>query len=252
MAKWQRSPRFGLWFWLCIATLTVSSPVFAGPPYMTDDPEPTDTGHWEDYLFVLGTHFPSETTGQLGFEFNYGAAPDLQLSVTAPLNYDEPNGYRFGSGDIQLGAKYRFLHQSEDSWMPDVSVYPSLSLPTASRIFGVQQPSLYLPIWMQKDFGKWSTFGGVGYDINPGRGNRNFQFVGWAVTRSVTERLNIGVEIYHQTAATVGGTALTNLGIGVIYQLTKHFALMASGGPGFEKPSQSGQASFYASVQLTY
>ena len=24
---------------------------FAGPPYLTDDPIPTDTGHWEIYAF---------------------------------------------------------------------------------------------------------------------------------------------------------------------------------------------------------
>jgi hypothetical protein len=33
--------------------------------------------------------------------------------------------------------------------------------------------------------------------------------------------------------------------------MSKHFALMASGGPGVESPAQSGQAAFYASIQYT-
>jgi hypothetical protein len=44
---------------------------------------------------------------------------------------------------------------------------------------------------------------------------------------------------------------LTNVALGIIYQMSKHFALMASGGPGVESPAQSGQAAFYASIQYT-
>ena len=49
----------------------------AGPPFLTDDPEPTDLGHWEIYapLFEAdGTGGDFE--GTLGTEINYGAAPD--------------------------------------------------------------------------------------------------------------------------------------------------------------------------------
>ena len=28
----------------------------AGPPFLTDDPEPVDYQHWEAYLFTLGDH----------------------------------------------------------------------------------------------------------------------------------------------------------------------------------------------------
>jgi hypothetical protein len=33
---------------LVLSAATVS-PSIAGPPYVTDDPEPTETGHWENY-----------------------------------------------------------------------------------------------------------------------------------------------------------------------------------------------------------
>ncbi len=238
--------------WLAIASLAVASPAMAGPPYVTDDPEPTETGHWEDYAFVTETHVPGETQGEAGLQFNYGGAKDLQLSANLPLDYDHRSGYRFGAGDINLSAKYRFLHQSDHSWSPDVAVFPALNVPTAGRTFGSGHVSLFLPVWLQKDFGKWSVFGGGGYDINPGDRNRSFTLVGGALTRSVTERLNLGVELYHQTPAVVGEHAQTNLGVGVIYQLTKHIALMASGGPGLESPRDAGQSAVYVSLQLTY
>ena len=36
----------------CVA----STAAVAGPPFLTDDPQPTDTGHWEIYNFVQGAH----------------------------------------------------------------------------------------------------------------------------------------------------------------------------------------------------
>jgi hypothetical protein len=37
---------------LCAVALCASmEPAFAGPPFITDDPEPVDLGHWEVYGF---------------------------------------------------------------------------------------------------------------------------------------------------------------------------------------------------------
>ena len=232
-----------------VVALSAAAPVMAGPPYVTDDPEPTNTGGWENYLYVTGTNTPGDTEEEAGIELNYGAAPDLQLSASLPIDYDHVDGYRFGGGDIDLGAKYRFVHQSPDSWLPDVAIFPSVSLLTAARTLGPQHLSLFLPLWMEKDFGAWSTFGGGGYTINPGDGNRDYQLFGWAVARTITSRLNIGVEVYHQTASVVHGKSLTNIALGFVFQMSKHLALMASGGPGVESPAKSERSAFYASIQ---
>jgi len=85
----------------------------AGPPYVTDDPEPTDTGHWEIYNFITATHTPGDTSGQGGFDINYGAAKDLQLTAVIPIDLE--SGARAGLGDIELAVKYRFLHQADGS-----------------------------------------------------------------------------------------------------------------------------------------
>jgi hypothetical protein len=184
-------------------------------------------------------------------ELNYGAANNVQLSLTLPENYIESPALRAGGGDVSASAKWRFLHAPDDSWLPDAAVFPAVTFPSGARAFGAGHGSLFVPVWLEKDFGPWSTFGGGGYAVNPDVGQRNFALVGCALTRSFGARLNLGVEIYHQTRAIVGGPASTNLGFGAVYQMTKHWALMASGGPGLQAPSRSGASAFYVSLQFT-
>lgn len=234
-----------------LAGLATAWPVLAGPPYTTDDPEPTPTGHWEDRLFFNGLQSPGLTTGQTGFDFNYGGAKDLQLTLLVPLDYQNGGKTFAGMANIQLSAKYRFLHQSDHSWVPDVALFPEVILPTQAHAFGPARIGFYIPIWLEKDFGAWSTFGGAGYDINPGPGNRNFTLAGWAVTRQVSKRLNLGVEVFHETPQVVGAKALTAVAAGAVWQFTEHFALMASAGPGVQADKSAGQGVFYVALQFT-
>ena len=234
-----------------VAVLALAAPAWAGPPYVTDDPEPTRTGGFENYALVTGVNTGAGTVGQAAVELNYGAAPNLQLSLYEPLDIDTVRSQRAGGGDLQLSAKYRFLQPAKGSWAPDLAVFPAVTFPTGAGAFHTGHVSLFLPLWLEKDLGKWSSFGGGGYDINPGAGQKSFALVGWAITRSFSKRLNLGLEVYHQTPQTVGGPATTNLGMGAIYQLTKHWALMASGGPGLQDPRRAGASAFYASLQFT-
>ena len=69
----------------------------------------------------------------------------------------------------------------------------------------------FIPIWLQKDFGDWTTYGGGGYWINPGPGNRNYWFAGWLLQRQVTKQLALGAEVFHQTASMAGRRRLHRL-----------------------------------------
>src|SRR5262244_2485552 len=98
-----------------IASLALPCVAFAGPPYFSDDPEPTDYRHFEIYTFTNGTHVRGDTSGVGGIDFNYGGAPDLQLTAVIPFAYDSPSGAKTASGlgNVELAAKYRFLHQDD-------------------------------------------------------------------------------------------------------------------------------------------
>ena len=71
---------------IALATVLLARPALAGPPYVSDDPEPTDYKHFEIYTFSNGTATRGDIAGASGIDFNYGAAPDLQLTVTPTLS----------------------------------------------------------------------------------------------------------------------------------------------------------------------
>jgi hypothetical protein len=133
---------------IIVVILTLGRPAVAGPPYVSDDPQPTDYKHFEIYTFGSGTAARGGTSGAAGIDFNYGAAPDLQVTATLPAGFDSPVGGKtsVAPSNIELAAKYRFLHQDSFGW--DVAVFPRVFLPSGSNTVGDNRVSLLLPIWV--------------------------------------------------------------------------------------------------------
>jgi len=210
---------------------SLASPALAGPPYLTDDPAPTDTGHWEIYAFTSGDGRRSTIDADAGLDLNYGALPGVQLTATLPMSFShEPHqGWHSGTGDAELAVKYRFFN--DEAHGLSAAIFPRVILPTASHAPG-EKTRLLLPLWLQKDFaGGTSLLGGGGYTVNPGKRNRDFWQAGLALTHDVSKTLSLGAEITHQGAESVGGTAQTRAGLGANVQLSDHYALLFSGGP---------------------
>ena len=223
---------------------------FAGPPYLTDDPVPTDTGHWEIYAFAAGEGHGSTLDADAGLDLNYGASPGVQLTATVPLSFaHEPHqGWQSGTGDLELAVKYRFFEEHELGI--SAAAFPRLILPTAAHA-PREHTRMLLPLWAEKDFsGGTSLFGGGGYMINPGRENRDFWQAGVAVTQDVSKRLSLGAEVTRQGSDTDGGTAQTRAGLGSSVQLSDHYALLFSGGPTWAD-HRTGYH-FYAALSLVY
>lgn len=217
--------------------LLAAGSAWAGPPFITDDPEPVELGHWEVYAFSAGAIGASDASGVgPSVEINYGAAPNLQLHFIGNLAYDEPAGGPavMGLGDTELGAKYRLITPGGGDWWPQVGVFPLLEIPTgaARRNLGAGYTQAFLPIWIQKDFGKWTTYGGGGYWINPGPGNRNYWLAGWLLQRQVTRKLALGAELYHTTSSMVGRGGSIGFDFGGQYDFTDHYHLLFSVGRG--------------------
>ena len=230
---------------LAIALLATAA--HAGPPFLTDDPEPTETGHLEIYAPLFEAEGSgNDFQGSFGAEINYGPVKDVQLTVGLPLAYThDASGWTSGAGDLAASVKYRFYH--DEAAGVQIAVFPGITLPTASKGLGAGHVAALLPIWAQKDIGKWSVFGGGGYAINPGVGNRNYWTGGVALTRQFGDKLLVGLEADRQGADAVGGHATNSLGLGAIYDLPGPFRLLASGGPTFE---DRGGRSFHAFAAL--
>jgi hypothetical protein len=237
---------------LAIGVVAAVTLTRAGPPFVTDDPEPVEYQHWEVYLGSQYEHSGNGAGGTLPHvEVNYGVIPNLQLHLIAPVSFDAPSGAssQFGYGDTELGAKYRFLEEADGR--PQVGVFPQVELPTgdSARGLGSGHTQIFLPVWLQKSFGTWTTYGGAGYRINPGAGHRSFWFTGWLIQKQVRFNLTVGAEIFHETAQSDGGDSETKLNVGVIWDLDETRHILASIGPTIQGPTGY-QA--YLAFQLTF
>jgi hypothetical protein len=205
----------------------------AGPPYLTDDPEPTDYQHWEAYLFTTGDHAGgSYSINGPAAELDYGAFPDTQVSLGIGMATAAGGGMQTASGfgDVAFSVKYRFLHET-NGW-PELAVFPGLTLPTGdtNRGLGNGRPTYHLPLWAQKSFGPWTLDTGGGVFLNPAPGERDYPYGGLLLQRDCGEHLSLGGELFAQGQDADGDHGFAALNFGGSYIVTEHFRVQASAG----------------------
>ncbi|MGH8261402.1 MAG: hypothetical protein ACREUG_17100 [Steroidobacteraceae bacterium] len=226
----RATPRRAAAVALSLALAATLIPLFAlaGPPFQTDDPEPVDLGHYEFYVFSAADSTPDESD-PVGpaFEFNWGALPNTQLHAVLSFGAIVPSGAEpseYGLLDTELGVKYRFIEQTKDR--PELGIFPMIELPTgdASRGLGVGRSWYKLPLWIQKDWGPWTTYGGGGYEVFHQSGYDSFPYAGWLLQRDLGEKWTLGGEVwYHgaEGAATPLDHPATMLDFGGYYYFRK-------------------------------
>ena len=205
---------------------------YAGPPFNTDDPQPVDFKHWEFYISSLSTFRRDIWTGTSPhIEVNYGLAPGLQVHLLLPMNYNylPHHSADFGYGNTEFGAKYCFIHETESS--PQVGIFPILEIPTIRNSeFSNGKVQVFLPVWVQKSWGKLTTYGGVGYCINPGTTHRNWIFTGAEVQYEFSTGFMLGGELYYHSADADGSKSVTACSIGGSINFSEKFHFIFSAG----------------------
>lgn len=233
------------------ASLVVCSLAHAGPPFLTDDPEPVDLHHAEINIAAQGTRTDLSQGGTFGAELNYGCAENTQCHIALPGAYTGPflANMRAGIGDAELGVKYRFVNRTEDQFM--AAIYPTLYLPTgnASRGLGNGRAQLLLPLWVQKSWGKWDYDVGLSYLMNPAVGARNSWYEGLLVRHPLGEGVTGGAEIFHRSSTARDTPATSGVNVGLVVKLAEGRNLLASVGRAFEGVSAN-RSSFYVAYQL--
>ncbi len=219
-----------------LPAVLLAGPLFGGPPFLTDDPEPVEYRHWEAYLFANGDR--ADDAGIVNApaaELNYGVAPETQLHLVVPLTNFSASGEptHAGLGDTELGVKYRFVRETDQH--PQIGVFPMVELPTgrASRGLGNGRAWYRLPVWLQKSLGPWTTYGGGGIALNPASGQRNYGFGGWLVQRDFGPHLTLGAEIFRQGPDTHDDRGFTAANAGGYLNFTENLSLLFSGGRSF-------------------
>ena len=233
-----------------LALVSLATPTRAGPPYLTNDPAPTDTGHWEIYAFATGEAWRSNVDTDAGIELNYGPVKDMQLSAAFPVSFSHTRfeGWSSGTGHVELGVKYRFFNDGRSGI--SAAVFPKAILPTSSLAHH-EKTRFQLPLWVGKDLGGGANlFGGGGYTIHPGPGNKDFWQANVAITQTLNPKVSFGAEIMRQGSDTFGGTAQTRAGVGSTIKLGEHYGLLFSGGPTWAN-HRTGYH-FYAALGIFY
>ena len=189
-----------LLMFLWLAAMALPTTTLAGPPFQTDDPEPVDYKHYEFYTFSSAdsTQLETDTSGP-SVEFNWGAVPNVQLHFVVPAAAIFPSDApaAFGLGDIETGIKYRFIQEGKHR--PMVGTFTMLELPSgnSNRGLGVGQVWARVPIWIQKSFDPWTTYGGGGMVINHAPGFRDYPFAGCLLQRDLGKKLTLGGEVFY-------------------------------------------------------
>ena len=231
-----------VWGMVLVILAGFVSAAWAGPPFETDDPEPTDFGHWEVYLGTTAQGLQRDFSGTAPFlSVNYGGFPDTQLSLTQQVSFNFPSagmGY-WGYGDTLVGVKYRFLHESPGA--PQAAFFPQVNFPTGDSLKGLGsgQVQFLFPCWFQKSWGPWTTYGGAGYWINPGPGNQNWVFGGWEIQRDLSSFFTLGGEVFYHSANLTGQEDGVGFNLGGFLHFDQVNHIVFSAGRDFIQPQYS-------------
>jgi hypothetical protein len=206
--------------------------VRAGPPFVTEDPEPPPPGGWEINVPFIIERTPGETEMNAPLvDLNYGL-PNIQLKLEIPVEivHDDGDGTVSGAGDLLLGVKWRFLNNDQSQLQ--VGVYPQVLLPTGDQTRGLGQggSAFVLPILAQKNWDKGTLYGNVGYWWQAGAGTRDFVYAGAVLEGDINERLMLGVELFGNSSRERGRGSELAFDIGGSWKLSKHLNLLFSAG----------------------
>lgn len=101
---------------------------------------------------------------------------------------------------MELGAKIAYF--KETKYIPQIGSFTMFEMPTGnySKGLGVGKVWYKLPLWLQKNIGKWLLDGGAGYQVVPQTGYRNFPYEGFLLKYTLSERLELGGEVFSHGA----------------------------------------------------
>jgi hypothetical protein len=204
----------------------------AGPPFVTDDPEPPPPGGWEINVPFILERTPGTTDMDAPlFDLNYGL-PDVQLKLEFPIKivHEDRNDTAAGLGDLLLGVKWRFLNNEQSQLQ--FGIYPQLLLPTGDHARGLGDggSAFVFPLLAQKNWDKWTLYGNIGYWWQTAAETRNYVYAGAVLEREMNERLTLGVELFGNSAKERGGRSDFAFNLGGTWKVSNHINLLFAGG----------------------
>jgi hypothetical protein len=241
---------------ISVACVLWAANVHGGPPLLTDDPDTPGPNHWEINIAMTSEYEAREW--QLGtplLDMNYGVGDHIQLKYQVPLEVYVPQqgGPRVGMDNSLAGVKWRFLDQTNGSWL-EISTYPQVEFiyPSSSvqRVQADDGDNLLLPIEMEHQFKSVTLYAEGGYIVNQKRPPE--AFYGVAGEYEFSEKFSLMGEFYGGYGPNFQENGLT-FNLGFRRALTEHVALIGSAGRAIFGPRADAPAfQSYLGVQLTF
>jgi hypothetical protein len=218
-----------------LSLLSVPSILLAGPPFLTDDPVPTDYKHFELYTSVILDRTDEDyNIDSPSIELDYGLIPNIEIDITVlgslTLPRHIPNPRQYGLGDTELASTLRFVQETDHC--PQIAFTPSITFPTGdeNRGLGNGRPSKTFPFWAEKSWGPWTFDAGGGYTLNSAPDMLNYFFGGILLQHTINKKITLGGEIFGQGDLSPDEKSTTILNIGGNYNFTDAFSLLFSAG----------------------
>ncbi len=193
-----------------------SAEVRAQQPFITDDADVTDKGHFHfefsnELDLLQRTARPSLKQNTADFEIAYGLFEHVEISLAVPwLTIFNASGTIpqtiSGIGDTNLSLKYNFLTERENSRRPALTIAMNLEIPTGDKVRGLGSglADFYVNGIVQKSLTsktKLRLNGGILFSGNESTGAigikaRGTVFTGGtSLVREFTPKLQLGVEV---------------------------------------------------------
>ncbi len=248
--------RSGLFSSVGMACLLWAASAYGGPPLLTDDPDTPGPNHWEINTGATAENAAHEwLVGAPLLDLNYGVGDHIQLKYQAQFNTlaPEQGGARAGMGNSLAGVKWRFLDQTNGSWL-EISTYPQLEFiyPGSSGWRGLADSgdNVLLPVEIEHQFKSLTVYAEGGYIWNEHRPME--AWYGVAGEYELSEKFSLMGEFYGGFDRSFENSGLS-FNIGFRRPLTEHIALIGSAGRGiYGPPERSPTFQCYLALQLTF
>jgi len=226
------------------------------PPFYTDDAGTVEKKRWELDLGVSTEHARTgdRTWRVPSVDLGYGLTDEIEIDYGVPLLVVRPadESAKGGLGNSVVGAKWRFFEDTTTKFAVAVNPQVEFNNPTSSRRRGLVEKNteFVLPLQVQKSFGEIETAFNFGRTFHARESGENDGWLaGVAAGRKVSERLQIGTELYGELARSFDRGFLL-LNVGAIYEIDENLSFSASigrGVAGADRPDFVG----FVGVQLT-
>jgi hypothetical protein len=225
----MRSIRRLFWVLLCTPAAVHAQ---AGPPFLTNDPGTPGNGNWEINIASAQTIGRASASYQIPqIDLNYGLGDRVQLTYEIPYVVQTGDGQsrQTGWSNAFPGIKWRFLDQGEGGWQ--ASVFPQFETTgtASSQRNGIASAGsrVLLPVQITKRVGPLDVDVEAGYYL--AKHGVSERILGLVAGRSMTDRLDLGVEIYNDRVT--GATpSETTLGLGGRFKLSPSFIALFMAG----------------------